>query len=160
MLLWLYIITKKVSELKKGPVANLLLEATEPVVMNAIYHRAAYTYDGLSNGKTLIEIVHDLDDERVKGTEQHAAILLSGIFKKQIEVKILSIKPGARGTSKLAKKYLSFDSKIPIAKTGRPPKDNRLIFNAILWIARSGAAWRDLPERFGSWKTVYSRFCK
>lgn len=32
--------------------------------------------------------------------------------------------------------------------------------NAILWIARSGAAWRDLPERFGSWKTVYSRFCK
>ncbi len=48
----------------------------------------------------------------------------------------------------------------PKAKTGRPPKDNRLIFNAILWIARSGAAWRDLPERFGSWKTVYSRFCK
>lgn len=50
--------------------------------------------------------------------------------------------------------------KFPIAKTGRPPIDNRIIFNAILWIARSGAAWRDLPERFGSWKTVYSRFCK
>jgi transposase len=48
----------------------------------------------------------------------------------------------------------------PVAKTGRPPMDNRLMFNAILWIARSGAAWRDLPERFGSWKTVYSRFCK
>ncbi|WP_251861346.1 IS5 family transposase [Clostridium sp. Marseille-Q2269] len=48
----------------------------------------------------------------------------------------------------------------PVAKTGRPPKDNRIMFNAILWIARSGAAWRDLPERFGSWKTVYSRFCK
>lgn len=47
-----------------------------------------------------------------------------------------------------------------MSKTGRPPKDNRLIFNAILWIARSGAAWRDLPERFGSWKTVCSRFCK
>lgn len=27
------------------------------------------------------------------------------------------------------------------AETGRPPKDNRLIFNAILWIVRSGAAW-------------------
>ena len=34
------------------------------------------------------------------------------------------------------------------------------MFNAILWFARSGSAWRDLPERFGSWKTVYSRFCK
>jgi transposase len=45
-------------------------------------------------------------------------------------------------------------------KTGRPAKDNRMTFNAILWIARSGSAWRDLPERYGSWKTVYSRFCK
>ena len=48
----------------------------------------------------------------------------------------------------------------PRAKTGRPGKDSRLIFNAILWIVCSGAPWRDLPERFGSWKTVYSRFCK
>ncbi len=46
------------------------------------------------------------------------------------------------------------------AKNGRPPKYNRLMFNAILWLARSGSAWRDLPERFGSWKTVYSRFSK
>ena len=51
-------------------------------------------------------------------------------------------------------------SLFPVPKTGRPPKYNRLMFNAILWIARSGAAWRDLPERYGSWKTVYSRFCK
>ena len=48
----------------------------------------------------------------------------------------------------------------PKAKTGRPGKDLRLMFNAVLWIACSGAPWRDLPERFGSWKTVYSRFCK
>ena len=48
----------------------------------------------------------------------------------------------------------------PKVKTGRPGKDLRLIFNAVLWIACSGAPWRDLPERFGSWKTVYSRFCK
>lgn len=48
----------------------------------------------------------------------------------------------------------------PKSKTGRPPIDNRHMFNAFLWLARSGAAWRDLPERFGSWKTVYSRFCK
>ena len=48
----------------------------------------------------------------------------------------------------------------PRSKTGRPGKDSRLIFNAILWIVCSGAPWWDLPERFGSWKTVYSRFCK
>ena len=48
----------------------------------------------------------------------------------------------------------------PKTKTGRTPKDKRLMFNAILWLARCGSAWRDLPERFGSWKTVYNRFCK
>ncbi len=42
--------------------------------------------------------------------------------------------------------------------TGRPNHDHRTILNGILWILRTGAPWRDLPERYGSWKTVYSRF--
>lgn len=42
--------------------------------------------------------------------------------------------------------------------TGRPNKDHRTILNGILWILRTGAPWRDLPERYGSWRTVYSRF--
>ncbi len=33
-----------------------------------------------------------------------------------------------------------------------------MVLNGILWILRTGAPWRDLPERYGSWKTVYSRF--
>jgi transposase len=41
---------------------------------------------------------------------------------------------------------------------GRPHKDSRQILNGILWIARSGAAWRDLPERYGAWQTIYKRF--
>ena len=42
-------------------------------------------------------------------------------------------------------------------KQGRPRKNNRTILNGIIWIARSGAPWRDLPERYGPWETVYSR---
>lgn len=45
-------------------------------------------------------------------------------------------------------------------RQGRPPKPNRDMLNAMLWIARSGAAWRDLPERYGPWETVYTRFKK
>jgi transposase len=44
------------------------------------------------------------------------------------------------------------------AGRGRPAKDHRLIVNAILWRLATGAPWRDLPERYGSWRTVYSRF--
>ncbi len=32
------------------------------------------------------------------------------------------------------------------------------MLNGILWILRTGAPWRDLPERYGPWQTVYSRF--
>ena len=43
-------------------------------------------------------------------------------------------------------------------RTGRPAKDHRTVLNGILWILRTGAPWRDLPERDGPWQTVYSRF--
>lgn len=41
---------------------------------------------------------------------------------------------------------------------GRPSKSNRVMLNGMLWIDKTGAPWRDLPERFGPWQTVYSRF--
>ena len=46
----------------------------------------------------------------------------------------------------------------PAKSTGRPRSDLRKIVEAILWILRTGAPWRDLPERFGPWQTVYDRF--
>ena len=42
--------------------------------------------------------------------------------------------------------------------TGRPAKDHRTILSGILWILRTGSPWRALPEHYGSWKTVSSRF--
>ena len=41
---------------------------------------------------------------------------------------------------------------------GRPEKSNREILNAILYWLNTGIPWRDLPERFGPWQSVYSRF--
>ena len=41
---------------------------------------------------------------------------------------------------------------------GRQWKDHRDILNAIFWVLRTGAPWRDLPERFGAWQTIYDRF--
>jgi transposase len=44
------------------------------------------------------------------------------------------------------------------AKTGRPSKDHRQVVNGILWRLGTGAPWRDLPERYGPWQSVYTRF--
>lgn len=41
---------------------------------------------------------------------------------------------------------------------GRPATDDRPIVNGILWILHTGAPWRDLPERYGPWPTVFRRF--
>ena len=46
----------------------------------------------------------------------------------------------------------------PRAKTGRPPSDRRRIVDGILWILRTGAPWRDLPEEYGPWGTVWDLF--
>jgi transposase len=43
-------------------------------------------------------------------------------------------------------------------KTGRPAHDHRTILHGILWILRTDAPWRDLPERYGPWRTVANRF--
>ena len=41
---------------------------------------------------------------------------------------------------------------------GRPPRDNRNIINGILWRLRTGTPWRDVPEKYGNWNSIYRRF--
>jgi putative transposase len=43
---------------------------------------------------------------------------------------------------------------------GRTGEDNRLFVEAVLWLARTGSPWRDLPEVFGNWNSVFVRFSR
>ncbi|GIH93217.1 hypothetical protein Psi01_38470 [Planobispora siamensis] len=47
---------------------------------------------------------------------------------------------------------------LPVAATGPLPRRVRDQFNGILWRFRTGSGWRDVPERYGPWSTLYSRF--
>jgi len=39
-------------------------------------------------------------------------------------------------------------------------RDNRRFLNAVFWILRTGAPWRDLPPDYGDWKNTHRRFCR
>lgn len=41
---------------------------------------------------------------------------------------------------------------------GRTARDNRLAVEGMLWVLRTGSPWRDVPERFGCWSTLYKRY--
>ena len=47
-----------------------------------------------------------------------------------------------------------------VGDRGRSAADNRLFVEAVLWIARTGSPWRDLPAEFRSWNSTYERFAR
>jgi hypothetical protein len=43
-------------------------------------------------------------------------------------------------------------------RVGRPPNDHCEVLGSILWVARSGSSWREMPEEYGDWSTAYKRW--
>ncbi|MEE1757590.1 transposase [Streptomyces sp. SP18BB07] len=54
--------------------------------------------------------------------------------------------------------WVLIEARLPVAATGPLPRRVRGQFNGVLWRFRTGSGWRDVPERYGPWSTVYSRF--
>ncbi len=47
---------------------------------------------------------------------------------------------------------------LPKRGFGRPPNDPRTVMNGMFWVLSAGTPWRDMPERYGKWQSVYHRF--
>ena len=58
--------------------------------------------------------------------------------------------------------WARMDALLPgrVGHVGGTARDNRLFVEAVLYRYRAGIPWRDLPERFGAWKKVHTRFCR
>jgi transposase len=54
--------------------------------------------------------------------------------------------------------WLVIEPLLPRKWRGVKRVDDRRVLNGIFWVLRSGAPWRDLPERYGPYTTVYNRF--
>lgn len=58
-----------------------------------------------------------------------------------------------------AQQWRVVEALLPVSGPRAVPRvDDRRVVNAMLYRAKTGIAWRDLPERYGPWKTVYNRF--
>ncbi|MEU6520979.1 transposase [Streptomyces sp. NPDC046978] len=51
-----------------------------------------------------------------------------------------------------------FVGPLPVSLRGRKRLDDRKVLNGIVWKFRTGTAWRDVPERYGPWATLHTRF--
>jgi len=56
------------------------------------------------------------------------------------------------------KEWAVIEPLLPKNAGGPKRKDDRLVLNGIFYILRTGAPWRDLPERYGPYTTVYNRY--
>lgn len=113
----IYVIARKASELRHGPVTRLLMDATAPAVSKMIYDKTKATYQGLSEQKSLAEVVKQLDDERVAAVEKGASQWWKKVSGKDIQIRFLRIENAARRSSKLVKKYFAFDPLVDVEVT-------------------------------------------
>ncbi len=56
------------------------------------------------------------------------------------------------------KQWKKIEKLLPAQPGRRAKLGDRNFINSILWVMKTGAPWRDMPERFGHWKTIYNRF--
>lgn len=111
------IMTRKAAEVHNGPITRMLINATAPATAKAITDRAMATYDGLTAGRTLAEIVREMDEERVATVEKYAGIWWKRFTGHDVTIKYLALEKAARRTSKLCQKYFSFDAMVDVEVT-------------------------------------------
>jgi len=83
-------------------------------------------------------------------------------FDSRLQIRAGSLEPRRSDSGDLTevewrilKVLLPIEREVGKRGRGRAPKDNRNLINGILWRLRTGAPWRDVPEKYGNWKSIY-----
>ena len=105
-------VARKAEQIRRGPVSKVLILATDSTRAKAIYQRAQRTYDGLSAGRTLEEIIGEFEKERQDRVEANASAMFSQMFGKNIKLHFTKLAGGARRDDKFAQTYWGFDADV------------------------------------------------
>lgn len=105
-------IAHKGEQVRRGPVTQVIIKATEGVRMNALYTRAIKAYNDLKAGKKLEDICLALDLERQARVEENAGNILTAMFKKEIQIRFTKLAGGAHRSHPYAQRFWGFDADI------------------------------------------------
>lgn len=101
---------------ERGPVTDIIIRATEPVLTNYVTKHAQYAYQQLRNGQSFDELVRDVEDKHTRITEEGTARLMSKILGKDIAyIRFTNIHPGSgRHKARLAQRFFAFDPELDV----------------------------------------------
>jgi len=102
-------IARKAEQVMSGPVTDAIIRATEEETLEALTKRAEEAFESLTAGKSLAEVVRDLEYKRVKKIEKSTASLLGKRMGKNIEIGVKKLRGGARRPDDFSRKYYGFD---------------------------------------------------
>jgi hypothetical protein len=103
-------VARKAEQVRRGPVTETIIKATDGIRANALYRRAKFAYDELSAGKELGDICMALDEERKAKVEESAGKIFSAVLGKDITIKFTKLVGGARRDHPFAQSYWGFDA--------------------------------------------------
>lgn len=110
------ILARRANFIERGPVTTAVMMATEPMLVDSIYKRTVYAYEGIKGGKSITDITRELEEQRIKDLGDGVARLFSKALGKNIEyIRFYNVRPGAgRRTHKFALKYFAFDGYVDV----------------------------------------------
>ena len=107
-------VARKATQIRRGPVTDALILASEPHRIDALHRRAAFAFDRLSAGESLAAVVRALDEQRQHTIEQRASAHMSRKTGRQVEMRMSRIAAAARRDSKMARRWFVFDPAIDV----------------------------------------------
>lgn len=111
------IVARKARQVRRGPVSDALVAASEPRRTQALLRRAVYAHERLTAGDALADVVRALDDERLATLQARLSARHARALGKPVDVRITRVRAGARRDSKMARRWLAFDPDIDVEIT-------------------------------------------
>lgn len=111
------IVARKATQVGNGPVTQALILSSTPAVTRVLHDIAVRTFDEISAGKSLTEIVSALDEKRQLRVEKAGSAYLSAAMRTTVSVHFTRIAKGARRNSKMASRWLAFDPSLDVEVT-------------------------------------------